>query len=175
MAFDDPSPAVRCRHACTPCVDAARPVGDGEPVSPEAAGALPRPPRETETPGPDNTSGSGSALTTVGLASASNGGSARHAHQMASSGLAAPLAVEVAIRTAADPTGSSSTHREHGPGEPDLGRRTDRERTARETGPNGVTAHGRPISPDAAATPRQAALTAVGDVCAESCAWRRGL
>jgi hypothetical protein len=67
MAFDDPSPAVRCRHACTPCVDAARPVGDGEPVSPEAAGALPRPPRETETPGPDNTSGSGSALTTVGL------------------------------------------------------------------------------------------------------------
>ena len=40
---------------------------------------------------------------------------------VASSGLAAPLAVEVAARTAADSEGRAATHREHGPGEPDLG------------------------------------------------------
>jgi hypothetical protein len=41
----------------------------------------------------------------------------KHAHQMAPSRLAAPLAVEVATRRADDSGGCSATHREHDPGE----------------------------------------------------------
>src|SRR5713101_7874264 len=41
---------------------------------------------------------------------APDGGSARHAHPVASSGLAAPLAVEVAARTAAHSEGVAATH-----------------------------------------------------------------
>jgi hypothetical protein len=44
-----------------------------------------------------------------------------HPHPVASSGLAAPLAADVATRTAAHSEGVAATHREHGPGEPDLG------------------------------------------------------
>jgi hypothetical protein len=61
------------------------------------------------------------ALTPAGVAFTPDGGPARHAHTVASSGLAAPLAVDVAARTAADSEGPAATHREHGPGEPDLG------------------------------------------------------
>ena len=57
----------------------------------------------------------------AGLARAPHGGPARHAHPVASSGLAAPLAVEVPARTAAHSEGVTTTHRAHGPGEPDLG------------------------------------------------------
>jgi hypothetical protein len=57
----------------------------------------------------------------AGLARAPHGGPARHAHPVASSGLAAPLAAEVATRPAAHSEGVAATHREHGPREPDLG------------------------------------------------------
>ena len=50
-----------------------------------------------------------------------HGGPARHAHQVAPSGLAAPLEVEIAARTAADSEGRTATDCEHGPGEPNLG------------------------------------------------------
>ena len=46
---------------------------------------------------------------------------ARHARPVASSGLAAPLAAEVATRTAAHSEGVAATHRAHGPGQSNLG------------------------------------------------------
>ena len=82
---------------------------------------LPRAKRQAKTAGSGDASGSCPALTPAGLARAPHGGPARHAHPVASSGLAAPLAVEVAARTAADPEGPAATDREHGPGEPGLG------------------------------------------------------
>src|ERR1700688_4428576 len=53
------------------------------------------------------------ALTPARLALAPDGGPARHAHQVASSRLAAPLAVEIAARAAAYSEGHTATHREH--------------------------------------------------------------
>jgi IS5 family transposase len=121
MAFYDPPPSMRCRHACPPCADASSPAGGGELVSPEAAGALPRALRQAETAGSGDASHPRPALTAAGVAPTPDGGPARHAYQVASSGLAASLAREVAARTAADSERLAATHREHGPGEPDLG------------------------------------------------------
>src|SRR5216683_2731977 len=58
-----------------------------------------------ETAGSGNASGCRSALTPAGLARAPDRGAARHAHPVASSGLAASLAAEVAARTAAHSEG----------------------------------------------------------------------
>src|ERR1019366_4013373 len=96
-------------------------LAGGELVLAQATGTLPRAPRPAETAGSGHASGACPALTPGGLACAFDGGPARHAHPVASSGLAAPVAVEVAARTAAHSEGVATTHREHGPGEPDLG------------------------------------------------------
>jgi hypothetical protein len=83
--------------------------------------ALYQAPCQTETTGSGHTSGSCPALTPAGLARAPHSGPARHAHPVASSGLAAPLAAEVVTRTTAHSEGVAATHRERGPGEPDPG------------------------------------------------------
>src|SRR6478672_25476 len=121
MAFHGPPPSVRCRQARPLGADAGSAAGGGEPVSPEAAGALPRAPRQAETAGSGDASHPRPALPLAGVALAPDGGPARHVHPVASSGLAAPLAVQVAARTAAGPERRAATHREHGAGEPDLG------------------------------------------------------
>src|SRR6266849_6020518 len=121
MAVHDPPPPVRCRHACRLCGEVSLAAGGGELVLAQAAGTLPRAPRQAETAGSGNASGSRSALTPAGLARAPDRGAARHAHPVASSGLAASLAAEVAARTAGHSEGVAATHREHGPGELDLG------------------------------------------------------
>src|SRR5206468_10568348 len=63
-----------------------------ELVLAEAIGTLPRAPRQAETAGSGHASSSCPALTPAGLARAPDGGPARHAHPVALSGLAAPLA-----------------------------------------------------------------------------------
>ena len=98
MAFHDPPPSVGCRHTRPPCANVPSAAGGGELVPPEAAGAPPRAPRQAETDGSGDASHPRAALTPAGVALAPDGGPARHAHQVASSGRAAPLAVEVAAR-----------------------------------------------------------------------------
>src|SRR6185295_16246793 len=102
------------------------------------------------------------------VAFAPDGGSTKHAHQVASSGLAAPLAVQVATRTAADSERPATTHREYGPGEPDVGRRTDRERVASQIGTGRVAADSGSVHPESAPAARRAAIPALGDICPES-------
>jgi hypothetical protein len=121
MAFHDPPPPVRCHHTYRLGGDVSHAAGGGEPVLAQAAGTLPRAPRQAETAGSGHASDACPALTPAGLACAFDGGPARHAHPVAASGLAAPVAVEVAARTAADSERVAATNREHGPGEPDLG------------------------------------------------------
>src|SRR5713226_5541017 len=121
MALHDPSPVGRCRHVGRRCGDVSLAAGGGELVLAQATGTLPRALRQTETAGSGDASGSCPALTPAGLARAPHGGPARHAHPVASSGLAAPLAAEVATRTTAHSEGVAATHRVDGPGEPDLG------------------------------------------------------
>src|ERR1700730_9113826 len=121
MARHDPPPVGRCRHAGGPCSDVSLADGGGELVLAQATGTLPRAPRQTETAESDNASGSCPALTPAGLARAPHGGPARHAHPVASSGLAAPLAAEVATRATPHSERMATTYREHGAGEPDLG------------------------------------------------------
>ncbi len=82
---------------------------------------LPRAPRQAETAGFGDASHPRPALTRAGLPLAPDGGPARHAHPVASSGLAASLAVDVAAGTATDSEGVAATDREDGPGESDLG------------------------------------------------------
>src|ERR1700675_4127259 len=121
MALHDPPPVGDWCHGGRLCGYVSLAAGGGEFVLAQAAGTLPRAPRQTETAGSGHASGSCPALTLAGLARAPHGGPARHAHPVASAGLAAPLAVEVETRTAAHSEGVAATHREHGPGEPDLG------------------------------------------------------
>ena len=61
------------------------------------------------------------ALTRAGLARAPDRGPARHADPVASSGVAAPLEVDVATETAADSGRVAATDRAPGTGEPDVG------------------------------------------------------
>ena len=112
---------LRCRHAGPPRADASSPTVGGEPVSPEAAGPLPRARSQAETARSGDASHPRAALRSAGLALDPHGGQARHADPLASSGLAAVLVVEVAARTAADSEGLAATHRTHGPGESNLG------------------------------------------------------
>ena len=111
MAFKHPPLPGRGRHACPPCADASSAAGCGELVSPEAAGPLPRALRQAEPGGSGDASHPRAALTSVGLALDPHGSQARHAHPVASSRLAALLAVEVAVRTAAHSEGLATTHR----------------------------------------------------------------
>ena len=175
MAFHDPPPSVRCRHACPPRADASSAAGGGEPVSPEAAGALPRALRQAETAGSGDASHPRAALTPAGLALAPDGRQARHADPLASSGLAAVLAVEVAARTAADSEGLAATHRGMAQANPTWGE----ERIANElrlklgltVSPRTVGRYLRTLRPRRGGS----AVPAVGDVCAESCARDRRL
>src|ERR1700716_3556477 len=112
MALHDPPPVGRCRHAGRLCGDVSLAAGGGELVLAQAGGTLPRAPRQTETAGSGHASGPCPALTPAGLARAPHGGPARHAHPVASSGLAAPLAVEVETRTAGHSEGGAGAPRE---------------------------------------------------------------
>lgn len=168
-------PPNRCRHTCWLGGDVSHAAGGGELVLTQAAGTLPRAPRQAETAGSGHASGPRPALTPAVLARAPDSGPARLAYPVASSGLAAPLAVEVAAGTASDSEGVAATDREHDSGEPDLGRRTDRERTAPQIGTGLVAAHGGSVHAESAPAARRAAIPALGDVYAESCACGRGL
>src|ERR1700730_12379608 len=114
MALHDPSPVGRCRHAGRLCGDVSLAAGSGELVLAQATGTLPRAPCQAETAGSGRASGACPALRPARLACASDSGAPRYAHPVASSGLAPPLAVEVAARTAADSEGLAATHRKHG-------------------------------------------------------------
>src|SRR4051812_6112597 len=78
-------------------------------------------PRAVETGGSGNARHPRLALTPAGVAAAAHPGPARHAHPVASSGLASPLAVQVASRTAGDSAPCAATVRDHGAGQSDLG------------------------------------------------------
>src|SRR5207344_2046358 len=85
------------------------------------AGALPRASRQAETAGSRDASHARPALPPAGVALALDGGPARHARQVATSGLVAPLAMQVTARTAVGSERRAATHPEHGRANPTWG------------------------------------------------------